>query len=144
MLLLYFFYFLLISINAQSTVSPNTTKPRIFNGCENYERTPEITVEFPPKFRLFRRPWVKDFRNVKLFSSEALTYNWIWLKELRIKSLNTTFAEFLNLLEKNNCLFIPYGESVKDVFLGSIKETSPLKIEGESTCNAFEVNLLRK
>ena len=80
----------------------------------------------------------------KLFQSSSLTYNFNWIKELKIRSLNMTLDEFTNFLDKHNCLFIPYGESVKDIFLGSIKETSPLKIEGESTCDTFKVIVVPK
>ena len=63
----------------------------------------------------------------------------MWMKELKIRGLNATVTELLDVLEKQGCLFIAYGEAVKDLLLGSIKDTSPLKIEGESTCDITKV-----
>ena len=60
------------------------------------------------------------------------------MKELKIRGLNITLSEFFDVFEKSGCLFIPYGEAVKDLLLGSIKDTSPLKIEGASSCHINE------
>lgn len=100
------------------------------------------SVKFPRMFHTdFARPWVRKDINAQLYNSKSLTYNWYWMKELRIRGLNRTISEFLGVLEKGGCLFIPYGEAIKDLLTGSIKDTSPLKIEGESTCNVNKVKI---
>jgi hypothetical protein len=110
------------------------------DGCENLKELSGESIKFPRKFHNdFIRPWLRKDLNAKIYESKALTYNWLWMKELKIRGLNATVEDFLSHLEKYGCLFIPYGEAVKDILLGTIQTSSPLKIEGESTCEISKI-----
>uniref|UniRef100_A0A914YS98 Uncharacterized protein n=1 Tax=Panagrolaimus superbus TaxID=310955 RepID=A0A914YS98_9BILA len=110
------------------------------DGCESLNEISGEKIKFPRKFHNdFTRPWLRKDLNAKIYESKALTYNWLWMKELKIRGLNATVEDFLNVLEKYGCLFIPYGEAVKNILLGTIQTISPLKIVGESTCEISKV-----
>uniref|UniRef100_A0A7E4VD63 Aldo_ket_red domain-containing protein n=1 Tax=Panagrellus redivivus TaxID=6233 RepID=A0A7E4VD63_PANRE len=134
-------YFLCVVSNDQESFirARRNTK----NGCEDIEEILDdgkAAIKFPRRFHhTFTRPWMRTDITTKVYTSKAFTYNWNWFKELKIRGLSTTVNDWLGFLEKSQCLPMIYGEAVRGMLLGSVKDQSALKLEVETTCDIATV-----
>ena len=77
------------------------------------------------------------------YNSTEFTYNWFWFKELKIQGFDDTLVKLMQLLDSRDCFFMPYGDGVRNILIGTIKDVSMLKIAGETTCDAYKVSFYK-
>ncbi|VDM46131.1 unnamed protein product [Toxocara canis] len=93
-------------------------------------------VRFPQRYDHLARPWTRSDIKAKLYKSNILYYNWLWMKSLRVRGLAAiTVDDVISKLESSGCMFLAWGGAVRDAILGK----NPVDIDGEVTCTAQKV-----
>ncbi|GMS84262.1 hypothetical protein PENTCL1PPCAC_6437 [Pristionchus entomophagus] len=67
----------------------------------------------------------------KVYQSEGLVYEWLWLRSVPVMGLDkNTVEDVMTMLDLSECSFVPWGDSVWK----SIRRLRPTRIEGDVQC----------
>ncbi|KAE9554633.1 hypothetical protein FO519_002193 [Halicephalobus sp. NKZ332] len=77
-------------------------------------------------------------KKIKAFTSENMKHNWEEISKLPILGLGHTLEDFHEFLNEQNCLFFPWGGSVRDLVLGRFVSD----VDAQITCDPKNLKLL--
>ncbi|CAI2332949.1 unnamed protein product [Caenorhabditis sp. 36 PRJEB53466] len=93
-------------------------------------------LKMPSKFSHLTPPWERtDGKHAKVIRSEGLTYQWSWMKALRVTGLFKTVEDIIGFLSANDCLFVPVGSFVRNILL----QKKAVYVSGEVSCKLHEL-----
>lgn len=69
---------------------------------------------------------------LKVYQSEGLVFEWLWLRSVPVMGLDgNTVEDVMTMMDVANCSFVPWGDSVWK----SIRRLRPTSIEGDVDCH---------
>ncbi|KAF1765888.1 hypothetical protein GCK72_005841 [Caenorhabditis remanei] len=94
------------------------------------------SLYLPSAYANMTPPWQRaDGSMAQVTRSTGFSFQWTWMKSLRVKGLNIMVEDLMAFLFDSECLFIPIGPAVRVAILGQ----RPVYLSGEVSCELHDL-----